>query len=70
MITLKIPLNHVDMCLLSTFLYRKKGDSVENVLGSKVVKGLCEELYHTYRHIYYNYLSTVDLAPNLFRAGL
>ena len=49
----------------------KKGSSSEKGLGSRVVHELCEDLYHTYRHIYYdNYFSSVNLALDLFRAGL
>ena len=49
----------------------KKGSSSEKGLGSRVVKELCEDIYHTYRHIYYdNYFSSVNLALDLFRAGL
>ncbi len=49
----------------------KKGNAVEKALGAKVVKTLTEELYNTYRHVYFdNFFSSVDLQLDLFRAGL
>ena len=49
----------------------KKGDTAEKGLGAKVVKGLTEQLYGTYCHVYFdNYFSSVDLALDLLKAGL
>ncbi len=49
----------------------KKGDRVEQGLGSKVVKGLTDDLHDTYRHVYFdNFFSGVDLLLDLFRDGL
>ena len=49
----------------------KKGNTAEKGLGAKVVKGLTEQLNGTYRHVFYDiFFSSVDLALDLFRAGL
>lgn len=49
----------------------KKGNTAEKGLGAKVVKGLSEQLYGSYRHVYFdNYFSSVDLALDLFRSKL
>lgn len=45
--------------------------NVEKGLGAKVVKGLCEALYHTNRHVYFdNFFSSVNLSLDLLRKGL
>ena len=49
----------------------RKGDSVEKGLGANVVKSLCESIYHTKRHIYFdNFFSSVDVALDLLQNGL
>ena len=49
----------------------KKGDNVEQGLGSKVVLSLTEDLKNTYRHIYFdNFFCSAGLLINLFKAGL
>ena len=49
----------------------KKGSTTEKGLGATVVKHLCERLYNSYRHIYYdNFFSSVDLGLDLLRSGL
>ena len=48
----------------------KKGNTTEKGLGATVVKHLCEKLYHSYRHIYYdNFFSSVDLGLHILRSG-
>ncbi len=49
----------------------KKGASVEQGLGSSVVKTLTHTLRNTYRHVYFdNFFSSVNLLLDLLRAGL
>ena len=49
----------------------RQGGTAEQGLGSKVVKTLCEDLYGTNRHVYFdNYFSSVDLLLDLLRNGL
>ena len=49
----------------------RKGNTTEKGLGAAVVKGLTEQLHGTYRHVFCdNFFSSVDLAPDLLRAGL
>ena len=49
----------------------KKGDSVEQGLGSKVVLSLTEDLKNSFRHIYFgNFFCSAGLLIDLFKAGL
>ncbi len=49
----------------------RKGGTVEKGLGENVVKSLCESIYHTKQHIYFdNFFSSVDLALDLLQNGL
>ena len=49
----------------------KKGDKAEKGLSAKVVKSLCEPLYNTNRHVYFdNFFSSVNLSLDLLRKGL
>ena len=49
----------------------KKGDSVEQGLGSKVVLSLTADLKNSFRHIYFdNFFCSAGLLIDLFKAGL
>ena len=45
----------------------RKGDTVEKGLGANVMKSLCESIYHTKRHIYFDNFSSMDLALDLLQ---
>ena len=49
----------------------RQGGTAEQGLGSKVVKTLCQDLYRTNGHVYFdNYFSSVDLLVHLLQNGL